>query len=115
MHLATGIIALPLEVVEDIIVFLAIEGQFTTISSLAQTCRHLRQFIYDPADKHLWHRIFLTTFDDPSPLINANGVQGECLTTCLSLRSVEILSCQEFIDISIGVKRQDDVFKHLYG
>ena len=84
MHLATGIIALPLEVVEDIIVFLAIEGQFTTISSLAQTCRHLRQFIYDPADKHLWHRIFLTTFD-PNPLVYVNDVQGECPTTCLSL------------------------------
>ena len=84
MHLATGITALPLEVVEDIIVFLAIEGQFKTISSLAQTCRHLRQFVYDPADKHLWHRIFLTTFD-PSPLVNVNDVQGECPTTCLSL------------------------------
>ncbi|KAI0814774.1 hypothetical protein BC629DRAFT_1719942 [Irpex lacteus] len=66
MHpVLTGVLALPLEVVEDILVFLAIERDFTTISSFAQTCRRLRQFIYDPNDNHLWHRIFLTTFDDP--------------------------------------------------
>lgn len=66
MHpVLAGVLALPLEVVEDILVFLAIERDFTTISAFAQTCRRLRQFVYDPNDNHLWHRVFLTTFDDP--------------------------------------------------
>ncbi|KAI0095063.1 hypothetical protein BDY19DRAFT_916086 [Irpex rosettiformis] len=68
--------ALPLEVVEDILVFLAIAGEFTSISSFAQACRRLRQFVYDPTDNHLWHRIFLTTFDDPCiGLGEAQGAQ----------------------------------------
>ncbi|KAI0348197.1 hypothetical protein BDW22DRAFT_1350363 [Trametopsis cervina] len=65
MNISGSMLSLPLEVVEDVIVFLAIDDQITTISSLAQTCRRLRQFIYDPTDRHLWHRVFLTTFDDP--------------------------------------------------
>ncbi|KAI0706085.1 hypothetical protein BC835DRAFT_1312131 [Cytidiella melzeri] len=65
MRPANGVLAVPSEVVEDILVFLAIEGEFSAIASFAQTCNRLRQFIYDPTDTHLWHRIFLAAFDDP--------------------------------------------------
>lgn len=58
-------LSLPLEVVEDFLVFLAIDGALPSISAVAQTCRRLRQHIYSPTDSHLWHRIFLTTFDEP--------------------------------------------------
>ena len=59
------VVILPVEIIEDILVILAdIESPYS-ISSLAQTCRHFRQLVYDPLDKFLWRRVFLTTFDDP--------------------------------------------------
>jgi hypothetical protein len=75
MQSMSGVLALPLEVIEDVLVFLAIDGEFTSISSFAQTCRRLRQFIYDPTDKHLWHRIFITTFDNPYTTLGSS--EGE--------------------------------------
>lgn len=64
-HAQTDILSLPLEALEDILVFLAFDNAIQSISSVARTCRKIRQFIYDPLDTCLWRRIFLTTFDDP--------------------------------------------------
>ncbi|KAF7793559.1 hypothetical protein EIP86_004673 [Pleurotus ostreatoroseus] len=63
--LMTSITSLPSEVVEEILVYLAERKEPLSISRLAQTCLHLRQIVYDPLDKFLWRRVFLTTFDDP--------------------------------------------------
>ncbi len=56
---------MPTEVIEDVLVVLAEAKKPTSIAFLAQTCRYLRQIIYQPLDKYLWRRIFLSTFDDP--------------------------------------------------
>ncbi|EKM61560.1 uncharacterized protein PHACADRAFT_204731 [Phanerochaete carnosa HHB-10118-sp] len=60
-----GLLALPPELLEDILVLLAELGHPKTISALAKTCRTLRQLIYAPQDKFLWRRMLLATFDDP--------------------------------------------------
>ncbi|PSR84472.1 hypothetical protein PHLCEN_2v5430 [Hermanssonia centrifuga] len=59
------IFSIPTEVIEDVLVVLAEAKKPTSIAFLAQTCRYLRQIIYQPLDKYLWRRIFLSTFDDP--------------------------------------------------
>lgn len=58
-------LSLPLEVKEQILILCAEEGAPTTVAAIAQTCRHCRALIYSSLDQHLWHRLFLTTFDDP--------------------------------------------------
>ena len=70
------LLSLPVEVTEDILVLLAANSSPRSISALAQTCRHLRQLIYDPLDKFLWRRVFLTTFDDPRARI-ASQAEGK--------------------------------------
>ncbi|OBZ73030.1 hypothetical protein A0H81_07264 [Grifola frondosa] len=57
--------SLPTEVSENILVCAAADGYPTTISAVGQTCRQLRELIYNPSDTHLWREVFLTTFDDP--------------------------------------------------
>lgn len=56
---------LPAELIEDVLVALAESDSPTTIAALARTCKAVKKLIYFPEDKHLWRRIFLTTFDDP--------------------------------------------------
>ena len=63
-----GILSLPLEALEDILVSLAFDGHIVTVSAFAQTCHKIRQLVYEPLDKHLWRQIFLSTFDAPRPL-----------------------------------------------
>ncbi|KIP04335.1 hypothetical protein PHLGIDRAFT_200529 [Phlebiopsis gigantea 11061_1 CR5-6] len=60
-----GFLDLPAELIEDILVALAESANPKTIAALARTCRAVKKLIYFPEDKHLWRRIFLTTFDDP--------------------------------------------------
>ncbi|KAF9814270.1 hypothetical protein IEO21_05209 [Rhodonia placenta] len=62
------LISIPLELVENILVYCVADGSSSSIASLASTCRALRVVIYNASDHHLWRRIFLTTFDDPRKL-----------------------------------------------
>ena len=81
------ILTLPLEVVEDILVFLAESPSPASVSHLAQSCRHFRQIIYDPLDKFLWRRVFLTTFDDPRPH-DADNAHSEFVFAVVSLKGI---------------------------
>lgn len=58
-------LTLPPELLEEILVNIAESDKPTSIAALAQCCRALRRLVYDPVDRFLWRRIFLTTFDDP--------------------------------------------------
>ena len=69
-----GLLALPAELLEDILVLLAQSDYPATIGHLARTCKAMNRLIYSPADKHLWRRIFLTTFDDPRMISESPGV-----------------------------------------
>lgn len=61
----TAMMSLPSEVVEEMLVYMAEQGDSLSISRLAQTCRRFHELVYDPLDKFLWRRVFLTNFDDP--------------------------------------------------
>ncbi|KAF9466666.1 hypothetical protein BDZ94DRAFT_1305907 [Collybia nuda] len=66
---ASKFLSLPPELVEQVLILLAAGGFPSTIACLGQTCHYFHQLIFDPADNHLWREIFLTTFDDPRPLL----------------------------------------------
>ncbi|KAH9938773.1 uncharacterized protein BXZ73DRAFT_44464 [Epithele typhae] len=60
-----SILALPTELVEEILISTAEEGFPLAISAFAQTCKATRSTVYQTDDNHLWRSVFLTTFDDP--------------------------------------------------
>ncbi|KAK7457796.1 hypothetical protein VKT23_010136 [Stygiomarasmius scandens] len=59
------LLSLPAEIVEQIIVYSASCGSYSSVSAVSQTCSSLRNVLYSAADTTLWRAIFLTTFDDP--------------------------------------------------
>jgi hypothetical protein len=60
-----GLLRLPPELLEDVLVLLARSDCPRAIAHLAGTCKSMNKLIYSAVDTHLWRRIFLTTFDDP--------------------------------------------------
>ncbi|EEB91386.1 hypothetical protein MPER_10259, partial [Moniliophthora perniciosa FA553] len=66
-----SIFSLPTELVERIIVVCALLESPSSIASLSRTCRYFRDLVYDPSDNHLWREIYLSTFDDPRPVLKA--------------------------------------------
>ena len=66
---------LPPELIEEIIIISTLLGNVRAPSTLAQTCRAFRTFIYHQAHNHLWREMFLTLFDDPRPAheVRAHG------------------------------------------
>ncbi|KAH7910433.1 hypothetical protein BJ138DRAFT_1191335 [Hygrophoropsis aurantiaca] len=65
-----GILSLPAELVEGLIVTSVSLGWIGSISALSQTNRSFHNLIYNSPDNHLWREIFLATFDDPRPALN---------------------------------------------
>ncbi|KAH7917433.1 hypothetical protein BV22DRAFT_937050 [Leucogyrophana mollusca] len=65
-----GILTLPSEPIEGVIVTFASLGWVDCIVALSQTNRAFYNLIYKSPDHHLWREIFLTTFDDPRPALN---------------------------------------------
>lgn len=63
------VLSLPPELVEQALILSAAGGFPSAIACLAQTCRYFHQLIYRSTDNHLWREVFLTTFDDPRPLL----------------------------------------------
>jgi hypothetical protein len=63
------ILSLPPELVEQALIRSAFGGFPSAIACLGQTCRHFHQLIYRSTDNHLWREVFLTTFDDPRPVL----------------------------------------------
>ncbi|KAL4263066.1 F-box domain-containing protein [Pleurotus pulmonarius] len=63
------IFAVPQELIEQVLVHLAMAGHPRTIAALSDTCRYFHNLIYNSDDHHLWRHIFLTTFDDPRVLL----------------------------------------------
>ena len=59
--------SLPLELIEEIIIISTLFGDARVSSTLAQTCRRLRSFVYHQLHRHLWRQMFLIIFDDPRP------------------------------------------------
>ncbi|KAI3609799.1 hypothetical protein WG66_007627 [Moniliophthora roreri] len=66
-----SIFSLPTELVEHIVVVCALLESPSSIASLSRTCRYFRDLVYDSSDNHLWREIYLTTFDDPRPVLKA--------------------------------------------
>ena len=58
---------LPLEIIEEILIFATAMGSPTAVSAFAQTCRHFYNSVYQPRHNHLWRQMFLTVFDDSRP------------------------------------------------
>jgi hypothetical protein len=67
---ATGLLAVPAEVLESILVFCALANCPSAITALSETCRFFYELIYKTPDNHLWREIFLAVFDDPRSLHN---------------------------------------------
>ena len=62
----TSFFLLPHELIEEIIIFSTLLGDARAPSTLAQTCRSLRNLVYDQRrHKRLWRETFLILFDDP--------------------------------------------------
>ncbi|KAI0781685.1 hypothetical protein BC629DRAFT_1289608 [Irpex lacteus] len=76
-HATSSLLNLPSEVTESIIVLAAAFGSPTAVSAVAQTCRSLRQLVYDAPDRHLWRELFLATFDDPRYVLAEGGIVPE--------------------------------------
>lgn len=59
------LLKLPVELVEEIVLCAAAQGDSTASASLSLTCRALRSSIL-AAQTHLWRHLFLTLFDPPA-------------------------------------------------
>ncbi|KAG6827354.1 hypothetical protein H0H87_004942 [Tephrocybe sp. NHM501043] len=66
---APKIFALPPELLEETLVITAAQGFPSAIAAFGRTCRHFHHLISCSADDHLWREVFLTTFDDPRPVL----------------------------------------------
>ncbi|CCL99733.1 uncharacterized protein FIBRA_01755 [Fibroporia radiculosa] len=67
---ASGLLALPPEILERILV----ESDPLDVAAIAQACSALRRFIYEPADQHLWRSLYLAqSLDDPRECRNNLG------------------------------------------
>ncbi|PIL32502.1 hypothetical protein GSI_05205 [Ganoderma sinense ZZ0214-1] len=75
-----SILALPPELVENILISTAAGGFPQAIASFAQTCKVHYALIYHTTDNHLWREIFLTTFDDPRASGGGPG-WGQCMSS----------------------------------
>ena len=64
-----NLFSLPPELVEQTLVLSASCGFPSAIASLSQTCKYLHNLVWQANDHHLWREIFLTTFDDPRPVM----------------------------------------------
>ncbi|KZV61856.1 hypothetical protein PENSPDRAFT_693030 [Peniophora sp. CONT] len=60
-----SLLKLPVELLEEIVLCAAAQGDSTAPASLSLTCRSLRSSIL-AAQTHLWRHLFLTLFDPPS-------------------------------------------------
>ncbi|KAF5378058.1 hypothetical protein D9615_007507 [Tricholomella constricta] len=63
------IFALPTELLEETLVTVAAGGFPGAIAAFGRTCRYFHHLVYRSTDHHLWREIFLTTFDDPRPVL----------------------------------------------
>ena len=64
-----NLFSLPPELIEQTLVLSASCGFPSAIASLSQTCKYLHNLVWQANDHHLWREIFLTTFDDPRPVM----------------------------------------------
>ncbi|KAH7924179.1 hypothetical protein BV22DRAFT_1105634 [Leucogyrophana mollusca] len=58
---------IPSELIENVVVILALLECPSAIAALSQTNKQLFDLIYRSPDHHLWREVFLTTYDDPRP------------------------------------------------
>ncbi|KAF9260392.1 hypothetical protein L218DRAFT_1002867 [Marasmius fiardii PR-910] len=72
------ITSLPVELLEYILVTCGFLNDPLSIANLSRTCRFLRDTIYHTSDRHLWREIYLTTFDDPRPVLRTLGQVEGC-------------------------------------
>ncbi|KAG7085864.1 hypothetical protein E1B28_003397 [Marasmius oreades] len=64
-----SITSLPVELLEYILVTCGCLGEPSSIANLSRTCRFFRDTVYHTSDSHLWREIYLSTFDDPRPVL----------------------------------------------
>ncbi|KAG6846409.1 hypothetical protein H0H93_014112, partial [Arthromyces matolae] len=55
--------------IEEALIVAAARGFPTAIAAFGSSCRHFHGLVYKTTDNHLWREIFLTTFDDPRPIL----------------------------------------------
>ncbi|KAI0074910.1 hypothetical protein K474DRAFT_1664918 [Panus rudis PR-1116 ss-1] len=59
------LLSLPSEIIELIVVNLAVAGHTESVAAIAQSCHAMRNLVYGATDQHLWREIYLSIFDDP--------------------------------------------------
>ncbi|KAG6830727.1 hypothetical protein H0H92_015006 [Tricholoma furcatifolium] len=67
------IFSLPSEIVEEALVVAAAKGFPSAIATFGCSCHHFYRLVFQTADHHLWREVFLTTFDDPRPVLRLLG------------------------------------------
>jgi hypothetical protein len=72
----SGLLSLPTELIERIIVYTLTAGSQKNIANIALTCSVLHTVVYGPSCGYLWRAIFFSIFDDPGDVSRCLSLMG---------------------------------------